>query len=105
MAQFSVHKNRNPRTRVAYPLLVDVQSDLLDELETRVVVPLTRTPALLRKPLARLTPIIEVDGDRYLLMTPQLAGILRSDLAAAVSDVKGQRTAIVSALDMLTTGV
>ena len=40
MPQFAVHRNRNAATRARYPLLVDVQSDLLAGMGTRVVVPL-----------------------------------------------------------------
>ena len=40
MPQFAVHKNTNPATRAAVPLLLDVQNDLLADLATRVVVPL-----------------------------------------------------------------
>ena len=42
MAQFSVHRNKNPRTRAEIPFLLDVQSDLLDHLDTRVVAPLAK---------------------------------------------------------------
>jgi hypothetical protein len=38
------------------PFLVDVQSDLLDQLQTRVVIPLTRTAGLAKKPLSHSTP-------------------------------------------------
>ena len=40
MPQFTVHRNPNPGSKAAYPLLLDVQSDLLADLGTRVVVPL-----------------------------------------------------------------
>jgi toxin CcdB len=42
MAQFAVHKNKNPRSKTTYPLLVGVQADLLDDLQTRLVIPLTK---------------------------------------------------------------
>jgi len=74
MARFSVYRNKNPRTKAAFPLLVDVQSDLLESLGTRVVISLTKVPALTRKPVSHLTPEIPFGGDRYVLMTPQLAG-------------------------------
>jgi len=32
MAQFTVYRNKNPRSKATFPLLVDVQSDLLDDL-------------------------------------------------------------------------
>jgi len=40
MAQFSVHRNTNASTKAAMPLLLDVQSDLIADLGTRVVAPL-----------------------------------------------------------------
>jgi hypothetical protein len=35
MAQFTVYKNKNPRGRTRYPLLLEVQAGLLDELRRR----------------------------------------------------------------------
>lgn len=105
MAQFTVYRNKNPRTRTNYPLLVDAQADLLEDLQTRLVIPLTKASALTRNPITRLTPSIEVHGEQYLLMTPQLAGIVRSELGAPVGNVVEQRAAVVAALDLLITGV
>jgi toxin CcdB len=104
MAQFTVYKNKNPRSKTTYPLLLDAQADLLNDLQTRLVIPLTRAPALTKKPIIRLTPSIDVDGEQYLLMTPQLAGIARSELGAAVGNIADQRSAVISALDLLITG-
>lgn len=104
MAQFTVYKNKNPRSKTTYPLLVDAQAELLSELQTRLVIPLTKTPALAKKPITRLTPSIYIDGDQYLLMTPQLAGIARSELGAVVGNIADQRSTIISALDLLITG-
>lgn len=105
MSQFTVYKNKNPRTKTTYPLLVDAQADLLNDLQTRLVIPLTKASALTKKPIARLTPSIKIEGEQYLLMTPQLAGIACSELGPAVGSVADQRSAIVSALDLLITGV
>jgi toxin CcdB len=85
-------------------LLLDVQSDLLDQLHTRVVIPLTKTSALAKKPLSNLTPALKFDGETYVLVTPQLAGIARSDLGAPAGSVAGQRQAILAALDFLLVG-
>ncbi|HWK50138.1 MAG TPA: CcdB family protein [Steroidobacter sp.] len=104
MTQFTVYKNKNPRSKATYPLLVDAQADLLDDLQTRLVIPLTKVAALTKKPIARLTPSIEIGGEQYLLMTPQLAGIARSELGPTVGNVADQRDMIVSALDLLITG-
>ena len=105
MGQFAVHRNKNPRTKVEVPFLLDVQSNLLDELATRVVIPLTKARALSKKPMSTLTPLVDVEGGSYVLLTPQLAGIAKSDLGPAVANVADQRGPIVAALDMLITGI
>lgn len=104
MPQFDVYRNRNPATRELYPLLLDVQADLLADLQTRVVIPLTRSRALLKRPLAVLMPIIRVSGEEHALVTPELAGIAKSALGACVANVEAQRDTIISALDLLVTG-
>jgi toxin CcdB len=105
VGQFSVFKNKNPRSKAAFPFLVDVQSDLLDDLRTRVVIPLAKAPALAKKPISTLSPLVEVQGQKYVLLTPQLAGISRSDLGAEVTNITEQRNAVIAALDCLITGI
>ena len=105
MAQFSIHKNKNPKSKAAYPLLANVQSDLLSDLQTRVVVPLAKVTALRKKPIKDLTPIVDVDGSKYLLLIPQLAGISTNELGPPVGSISGHRDEIVAALDFLITGV
>jgi toxin CcdB len=102
--QFTVYRNKSPRTKSTFPFLVDVQSDLLDQLQTRVVIPLTRTAGLAKKPLSHLTPALTFDGESYVLMTPQLAGAARTDLGAPAGSLAGERHAIVAAMDFLLTG-
>lgn len=104
MSQFDVYRNRNPATRELYPLLVDIQADLLADLQTRVVIPLTQARPLVKLPLAILMPIIRVAGEAYVLVTPELAAIAKSALGARVANIDGQRDTIISALDLLVTG-
>jgi toxin CcdB len=104
MAQFAVYRNKNPRTKTAFPFLVDIQSDLLEDLQTRVVIPLTKAAALARKPLTHVMPALSFDGEDYVLMTPQLAGIARSELGAPAGSLAGQRQAILAAMDFSLTG-
>lgn len=82
MPQFSVYKNKNSETKARVPYLLDVQSNLLSELETRVVVPLYAATAMKGAALTVLTPTFEVEGKEYVAMTPQLAGISRKELAS-----------------------
>jgi toxin CcdB len=104
VAQFSVYRNKNPRTKATFPYLVDIQSDLLDPLNTRVVIPMSKSPALTRMPVSHLTPQVAFNGDRYVLMTPQLAGIGRADLGAHAGTLTDERPVIMAAIDFLLTG-
>jgi toxin CcdB len=105
MAQFSVHKNKNPKTRSAYPYLVDVQSDLLRDLRTRVVVPLSKHSALGKKPIKNLMPVIDVDRQKYVMLVPQMAGISVADLGPEIASVAQRRDDIVASIDFLITGI
>ncbi len=105
MAQFSVHKNKNPKTRSTYPYLVDIQSDLLSGLSTRAVVPLIKHAGLARKPMKNLTPVVDVDGQSFVMLVPQLAGIAAGELGPVVGTIAGKRTEVIAALDFLITGI
>jgi toxin CcdB len=52
---------------------------------------------LKENPIARLTPSIAVDGENYLLMTPQLAGVARSELGPVAGSVADQHCTLVAA--------
>ena len=104
MAQFTVYRNRNPRSRSAFPFLVDIQSDLIGELQSRVVIPLTKVAALTRKPVAHLMPMVQLEGESYVLMTPDLAAMSRNDLGPPAGSLAERRDAIVAALDFLIFG-
>jgi len=104
MAQFAVHRNPNPRTRHAVPYLLDVQTNLLDALATRVVVPLVRTESG-RIPAERLNPVFRIEGIDVLMSTAELAGVSRNAIGEEVMSLQSQRAEVVAALDFLLTGV
>jgi toxin CcdB len=105
MPQFAVHRNPNADTKALVPFLLDVQSDLLGPLATRVVVPLYRAAALRGAVLKTLMPAFKVEGRAVIMATPELAGIPRRNLGPAVADLSAQRSAILAALDLLITGI
>lgn len=98
-----VYLNNNPKTKQAIPYLLDVQSDVLSNLETRVVVPLYLQERR-HKVMSVLTPTLEIKGQRYTMMTPQLAGMPRSMLKKSVASLAERRGDVVAALDLLFTG-
>jgi len=105
MPLFTVYRNPNPASRRRVPLLLDVQSELLDDLATRVVVPLVPASQRKAQSVKKLMPTVVAGGQRYLLVTPQLAGVSRKSLGVAVGDLSRHRAEIVAALDLLLTGV
>ena len=48
--------------------MLDVQADLLDELKTRIVIPLI-IKALAPIPAKRLNPSFEIEGEEHVLVT------------------------------------
>ena len=62
MAQFDVYRNKNANSRVDIPFLLDVQSDLLAHIDTRVVIPLAKAGSFSGPPGATLNPLFEFGG-------------------------------------------
>jgi toxin CcdB len=104
MPQFAVYRNENLGSCEDFPFLVDVQADLLEELGTRVVVPLAKSEALIDFPTQYLTPLITFQGRPYALLTPQLAGISRDELGPQAGSLADQERAISAAIDFLLRG-
>lgn len=83
--------------------LLDVQADLLENLTTRIVVPLmpvTDAP----DPAKRLNPIFEIEGRRVVMMTQFLAAVPMTILNNRVGSLSAQHDQIINALDMVFQG-
>lgn len=105
MGQFSVYKNPNPVTQDRYPYLLDIQSDLLAELKTTVVIPLSPAKIFASISLSRLNPTLVLEGEGFIAMTQDIAGVDRSELGAQVRDLSEHRSDIISAVDFLISGI
>lgn len=106
MRQFAAYRNLDKGTRALYPLLLNVQSDLIEETGTRVVVPMAAASGSRKPPaISSLTPIVEANGKPYLLLVPLLAATEVADLGALEADLTHERTAIMAALDLLICGI
>jgi len=104
MAQFDVYLNPNTDTRDAIPFLLDVQTDLLDMLATRVVVPLVAMEEM--GLVARhLNPQFKIKGVAVVMSTAELAGIPSRLLGDKIISLKNKRDEIIAALDLLFTGI
>jgi toxin CcdB len=104
VSQFTVYQNVNSRTKKLYPYLVDVQSELLEGLHTTVVIPLCRGTEIADKTISKLCPIVKVNGQNYVVLTQQMAGINRNQLGKRVPDLSAYRSFFITAIDFLITG-
>lgn len=106
MSQFDVYANTDTRTNGTYPYFVDVQHDLVSELGTRVVIPLTPAePEGDQKHPGDLCPIVSVDEKPYALLAYQLTSISVSQLRKPAGSLSAERTRVLSAIDVLLTGI
>ncbi len=104
MSQFDVYTNTNPASTSTYPYLIDIQSPLLETLETRLVIPLMQKSSYAGKSIKNLTPIIPVLGVDYVVLTPQMAAISKKHLGKPIENHADRRNEIVSSVDFLITG-
>ena len=101
MAQFDVHRNRNPRSAKTIPYLLDVQHGILGGIATRIVVPLELTDD---RAAARLNPRFEIEGKAVVMVTTALAAVMAASLSATVANLGERRTEILDAPDFLWCG-
>lgn len=104
MAQFDVYLNLNPNSQEAIPYLLDVQADLLDSLNTRVVVPLVLAEEM-RLAVKQLNPQFKIKGAAVVMSTGELAGLPLRALGEKITSLKSKRDEIIAALDLVFTGI
>ena len=98
MARFDIYPNPNQQG-----YLLDVQADLLDDLNTRVVVsvmPLKNAP----QPAKRLNPVWEIMGEPHVMVTQFMAAVPTPMLKNPVANLSGNAEEITNALDMVFLG-
>lgn len=105
MAQFDVYRNGSAAQAKRIPFVVDVQSDLLEHLATRVVVPLGDPRQIEGKPAKILNPAFVIEGRKVVMLTPELAGVPRKALGQKLAALADRRAEIIAALDLTFTGV
>ena len=97
MARFDVYKSGNARG-----LLLDIQSDLLDEFGSRVIVPLL--PAEDMQSVSRLHPVFVMNDERYIMSTHLIFAIPVDRLGAKIGSLAQEDLVITSAVDTLLSG-
>ncbi len=101
MVRFDVYANPGSKSDTT-PYLLDVQSNLLDGLESRMVVPLR---SLKHFPKVKLSshrmPVFTIKGHGYLMETPKMGAVPVRTLKKPVLSLVSQQAQITAALDFL----
>lgn len=85
-------------------LVVNCQSDLLERIDTRFVIPLAPerdAPMAAR----RLNPVFDIAGERHVLVTQQAATVHRRELGEPLASLVHRSIDITDAIDVLLSGV
>ena len=98
MARFDIFKNQG-----GSGYLLDIQSDLLSGLNTRVVVPLLPTSSA-PSPAQRLNPVFSIEGQELVMATQYMAAIPEAELGSKAANLAEKHNEISAALDMLFLG-
>ena len=105
MAQFDVYVNPGKTNRPAYPYLVDIQNPVISDIATRIVIPLGKAGLFKNKIMKGLTLEVEYEGERMLLLTPQIASVPAKILKSPIGSLEHLRDDIISTLDFAVTGI
>lgn len=105
MAQFDIYANPSKHQRADIPWIVDVQSDLLSALPTRLVIPLAfrkNMPPALPKALC---PALQWNGDALVALPHMAAAFRTKDLGLPKGNMKSESSTLVGAIDAVIRGL
>ena len=100
MAQFDVYNNLNKLNNKKIPYFVDVQHNILNHLDTRVIIPLSFE----EKEIKTIAPKIDINGTVLILLTSQISAISPTFIGQKVCSLKDNSDDIISSIDFLITG-
>jgi toxin CcdB len=105
VAQYDVFQNPHAGSRGTVPYVVDVQSALIDQLPTRLVMPLSRVGARQDRLPVNLCPTVEVQGEPLSLLAHQAAAVPARLLRSPVMSISHRAGEVRAALDAVVSGL
>lgn len=103
--QFDVYTNTDKETNQTYPYFIDIQNNLLDSLNSRVVIPLTPVENTGKAYPENLCPILRIKNKEYALLTHQMTSVPFTVLKKKAASVEASRNTIIAAIDFVVTGI
>jgi toxin CcdB len=105
MPQFDVYRNPVVQQRGTIPFMLDIQSDLLDGLPTRLTLPLA-LPRLVPSAIPlNLCPALDFDGQHVHVLSHLAVAFRVRDLGRSVGSLASQANVVVASLDAVISGV
>lgn len=104
MAQFDVYVNPHPTSREFVPYVLDVQSDLIDQLPTRLVMPLSRVGVGEARLPPNLCLPVEIDAEPLILMAHLAAPLAARLLKKPVTSLRHRASEVSAAMDAVISG-
>ena len=100
MAQFDVFVNANSRTLKQYPYLLEVQSNLFEDANRAVYIPLINE-SILKKPDEVLNAVFTIAGISVRLFPLDISSAPRSAVGNLVGNIQDDSDSVVAAMDLL----
>ena len=105
MSQFTVYLNEDDCSNDTYPYFIDIQNSLLDDLNSRLVIPLSKQSSLNNISAKKLSPVLQINNDSFVLLTHQITTVPKSILKTKVISLESYRYEITDAIDFLISGI
>ena len=100
MAQFDVYKNENKLTNEKVPYLLNIQNDILDSINTRIVIPLVKD----KNDFKGLTKEFTIENQKVYLTTSQMGAVHKNELKTKITTLTNQKEEIKNSIDFLIYG-
>jgi toxin CcdB len=104
VAQFDVYLNPSESAGKGIPFVVVLQSDLLDALATRLVMPLATLDFADKVP-EKLCPLVTVNGQKLRALAHYAAPVPVRSLRQMVGNLSSQSHLLIAAMDVVISGV
>jgi len=105
MSQFTIYLNEDDSSNDTYPYFIDIQNSLLDDLNSRLVIPLSKQSSLDNNSAKKLCPVLQINNDDFVLLTHQMTTVPKSILKTEVISLENYRYEITDAIDFIITGI
>ena len=100
MAQFDVFVNANSRTVNQFPYLLEVQSNLFEDANRAVYIPLV-SERKLKNPDEILNAVLTIAGKSVRLFPLDISSAPRSAMGKLVGNVQDDSDSVIAAMDLL----